>query len=85
MWHSDIQSRIIKYRSSKFRCKRESPEDVVDPCVNRFIELFCESNDKTRVTLAITKTIEELKAFLKYLEQISTDLPESRTVSLSHD
>lgn len=88
MWHSDIQSRILKYRSSS-KCKHfrkftfpNPPEYVVDPCVNRFIELLCESDDKTRVVFEINKTIEELNAFLKYIEQISTSGPETRTASL---
>ena len=89
MWHSVIQSRIIKYRSSKSKCKHfrefnfpNPPEDVVDPCVNRFIEQFCQNNDKIRVMIDIDKAIRELSAFKEYLENITTDESKTRTASL---
>lgn len=92
MWHSDIQLQMIKYTSSKSKCKHfreftlpKPPDDVVDPCVNRFIEQFCEDNDKTRVILDIDKAIGELSAFKEYLEEITADESKTRTASLASE
>ena len=79
MWHGDIQSLIIKYRSSKhkhfreFTCPEPPVDVVVDPCVNRFIEQFCKTNNKVWVIIDINAAIQELYAFKTYLESITTD------------
>ena len=72
MWHGENQLQIIKYKSSQNLRKFTvpiSPEDVVDPYVNRFIEKFHETGDRIGIITALNQTISKFNQTILNLTQ----------------